>query len=116
MFAVDVMKLVNHMPRNRAGGHIAKQVLRSGTSPAPNYAEARGAESRNDFVHKLKVVLKELNETHIWLQIIQRTNLIKPQRVQRLANECIILSRIINASIQTTVRRKIDNRPLTIDH
>jgi hypothetical protein len=61
-FAVRVVKLSARLPRTPAGRHMAGQILRSGTSPAPNYGEARGAESSADFVHKLRIVLKELNE------------------------------------------------------
>ena len=68
-FAVRIIKLAANLPRTPAGKHIAGQILRSGTSPAPNYGEARGAESHADFIYKLKVVLKELNETRIWLRI-----------------------------------------------
>ena len=68
-FAVHILNLCTHLPKNSAGRHVAGQLVRSGTSPAPNYAEARGAESPNDFVHKLKICLKELNESRIWLLI-----------------------------------------------
>ena len=60
-FAVRTIRLADALPKTPAGRHIARQLLRSGTSPAPNYAEARGAESGADFLHKLKVALKELN-------------------------------------------------------
>jgi four helix bundle protein len=76
-FAVRIIKLSARLPRNAAGRHIAGQILRSGTSPAPNYGEARGGESSADFVHKLRIVLKELNETSIWLRIIDRSQLIR---------------------------------------
>jgi len=76
-FAVRIVKLSASLPRTRAGQHIAGQILRSGTSPAPNYGEARGAESAADFVHKLRIVLKELNETAIWLRLIDRSQLLK---------------------------------------
>ncbi len=69
-FAVRIVKLSARLPKTPAGRHIAGQILRSGTSPAPNYGEARGAESTADFVHKLRIVLKELNETLIWLRVI----------------------------------------------
>jgi len=75
-FAVRIIKLTSHLPRTSAGKHVARQLLRSGASPAPNYAEARGAESRADFLHKLGVVLKELNETSVWLQIIERCQMV----------------------------------------
>jgi four helix bundle protein len=60
-FAVRIVKLSANLPRTPAGKHIAGQIMRSGTSPAPNYGEVRGAESHADFVHKLRIVLKELN-------------------------------------------------------
>jgi four helix bundle protein len=75
-FAVRIVKLSSGLPRTPAGKH-AGQIMRSGTSPAPNYGEARGAESHADFVHKLRIVLKELNETSIWLRVI------KPQSIAR---------------------------------
>ena len=65
-FAVGIIQLTTKLTESSSEKHVAKQILRSGTSPAPNYAEARSAESSNDFVHKLKVALKELNETKIW--------------------------------------------------
>lgn len=68
-FAVRIVRLSSSLPKTPAGRHIAGQILRSGTSPAPNYGEARGAESHADFVHKLRIVLKELNETSIWLRV-----------------------------------------------
>src|SRR4030095_6050344 len=51
----------------------ARQMLRSGTAPAPNYAEARGAESRTEIIHRLGIVQKELNETSVWLRILSKT-------------------------------------------
>lgn len=69
-FAVRIIKLTGSLPKTPGGKHIAGQILRSGTSPAPNYGEARGAESNADFLHKLGIVIKELNETSIWLRII----------------------------------------------
>ena len=73
-FAVRIVKLSSNLPRTSADRHTAGQILRSGTSPAPNYGEARGAESHADFVHKLRIVLKELNETSIWLRIMNEVN------------------------------------------
>ena len=71
-FAVAIIQLTSKLPKTAAGKHVSGQLLRCGTSPAPNYGEARGAESSKDFVHKLGVVLKELNESEIWLKIIIR--------------------------------------------
>src|SRR5213593_3602698 len=78
-FAVRVVNLSANLSNTPAGKHIAGQILRSGTSPAPNYGEARGGESHADFVHKLGTVLKELNETFIWLRIIEGSELLKPE-------------------------------------
>ena len=76
-FAVRVIKLADALPKTPSGKHISGQLLRSGTSPAPNYAEARGAESNADFVHKLKIALKELNESCVWLRMICRADLME---------------------------------------
>ena len=57
LFSATIIELSEHLPSSRTGNHIASQILRSGTSPAPNYAEAMGGESRKDFVHKMKVAL-----------------------------------------------------------
>jgi four helix bundle protein len=65
-FAVDIVTLVGQLPQNPQTKHIGSQILRSGTAAAPNYGEARAAESRADFIHKLKICRKELNETAIW--------------------------------------------------
>src|SRR6266550_5697611 len=86
-FAVRIIKLSSSLPRTPAGKHIAGQILRAGTSPAPNYGEARGSESSADFTHKLRVVLKELNETSIWLQIIRRSKLLKPEQLMEIIQE-----------------------------
>src|SRR3989337_4495674 len=66
-FAVRIIRTAESLPKTRAGNHIAWQLIRCGTSPAPNYGEAQSAESRSDFIHKMKVSLKELRETRIWL-------------------------------------------------
>ena len=75
--------------------------MRSGTSPAPNYAEACGAESRRDFVHKLSIALKELRESRCWIQLIIKAELLPEQRLSELLDECEQLSAIIAKSIVT---------------
>ncbi len=100
-FAVRVIKVADALPRTPAGKHIAGQLLRSGTSPAPNYAEARGAESTADFVHKLRIALKELNESSVWLRIICRAELLENSLLVDLIDENEQLCRIVNASIKT---------------
>ena len=105
-FAVRIIKLSTCLPRTPAGRHIAGQILRAGTSPAPNYGEARGAESPADFVHKLGIVLKELNETSIWLRIIKRSRLLTEQSLSDIIDENKSLSRIFTASLKTTRNAK----------
>lgn len=72
-FAVLIVDISESMPKSYAGNHLSGQLLRSGTSPALNYGEAQGGESRKDFIHKIKIVLKELRETYVCLKIIQRS-------------------------------------------
>jgi len=103
-FAVRVIRVSEALPDTSAGQHIKDQLLRSGTSPAANYGEARNAESTRDFVHKLKIVVKELNETRIWLRIIIQSELMDAERLEALSDECDQLCRIIGASIQTARR------------
>ncbi|MEM6777822.1 MAG: four helix bundle protein [Planctomycetota bacterium] len=100
-FAVRVIKVADALPKTPAGKHIAGQLLRSATSPAPNYAEARGAESTADFVHKLKIALKELNESSVWLRMICRAELMKGELLADLIDENRQLCRILNASVKT---------------
>lgn len=104
-FAVVIITYSNKLPRTRAGMHISSQLMRSGTSPAALYGEARSAESVNDFIHKLKVCLKELNETNIWLKIIMKSEIHPIEQAAVIQKECQELCRIINASIQTARKR-----------
>ena len=105
--AANVVLFCKDLPKVPAGSHLANQLLRSGTSPAPNYAEARGAESDRDFVHKLRVVLKELNETEVWLQVLVRADLVPRDSIIPLGEECSALARIIAASIRTKKQRGV---------
>ena len=76
-------------------------MLRSGTSGAPNYAEARAAESAVNFIHKLGLVLKELNESRAWLEMIKQRDLVVPAKVEKVHEDCVALSKIIAASRRT---------------
>ena len=107
-FAVRIIRLTSRLPKTPAGKHIAGQLLRCGTSPAPNYGEARGAESTNDFVHKLGVVLKELNETYIWLRIVERSEILRRELLNDIIEENKELCKIIGSSLRTArARRKL---------
>src|SRR5438445_1637296 len=105
-FSVRIVNLSTNLPKTPAGRHIAGQILRSGTSPAPNYGEARGAESHADFVHKVRIVLKELNETAIWLRIIERGGIVQPELLADIIQENKDLCRIFSASLKTARNAK----------
>lgn len=108
-FAVRIIRVCEALPSKAAAWHIRGQLLRSGTSPAANYAEARAAESGKDFVHKLKIVLKELNETRVWLLITAQAEMLAGNRLEGVLDECDQLCRIISASIQTARRNSEGN-------
>ena len=101
-FAVDIIRMAESLPKSKVANHIAGQLIRCGTSPAPNYGEAQSAESRADFVHKMKVCLKELRETRVWLLMIVRAKLIKPtSKLDSLIQETNEFISIFVSSIRT---------------
>jgi four helix bundle protein len=105
--AVIVVKLVDALPDTPAGKHVAGQLLRSGTSPGANYEEARGAESRRDFVHKVGIALKELQETRYWLRVVAGVNLAPNHALEEVLAEVDALCRILGASKRTaTINRE----------
>jgi four helix bundle protein len=103
-FGVRVIKLSEALPKRFAAKHIALQLLRSGTSAGANCEEARGAESRADFIHKLGVSWKEARESRYWLQLIQRAELVKPSLLSGLVQEAEELSKILARSLGTLKR------------
>ena len=106
-FAVRIIKLSNALPETKAGKHVCAQILRSGTSSASNYGEAQSAESKADFIHKLKVALKELRETEIWLKIIVRSGLIQQsKKLDPLLKESDELIAILCKSVKTAGEKK----------
>jgi len=100
-FATRVGKVVDALPDTRLGRHIAGQLVRCGTSPAPNYAEGCAAESRKDFAHKLSICLKELRETRTWLRLIVRAHLLSSNQMAELIDESEQLCNIIGKSVIT---------------
>lgn len=104
-FAVAIIKLVATLPKDRACNHLASQLVRSGTAPALLYGEAQAAESRKDFVHKMRLALKELRETSIGLRILDEAGFIKsPEELGRLTTENNELISIFSKSISTAVK------------
>jgi len=100
-FAARVGKVVDALPDTRMGRHIAGQLVRSATSPAPNYEEGCAAESRADFVHKLSISMKELRESRCWMKLITKTELIPETKLTSLLDECNQLCNILGQSIVT---------------
>jgi four helix bundle protein len=106
-YAVRIIKLTEALPETKAGRHVSSQMLRSGTSPAPNYGEAQSAESKADFIHKLKIALKELRETEIWLKIIAKAQMIQPETLLGpLLQETDELVAILFTSVGTAKKSK----------
>jgi len=103
-FAARIIHLAGRLAKSFQGRHVANQILRSGTAGAPNYAEARGAESRADFVHKMRIVQKELNETAVWIRIISKSSLISQNLIVDILAENKELCRIATASVNTARR------------
>lgn len=110
-YAADIIRLAGRLPRTTAAIHVAGQLLRSGTSPLPNHGEAQAAESASDFIHKLKICLKELRESYRWLCLIKRVPLIKPtSQIEPALSETEELIRIFVSSIRTVERRKLEDQ------
>ncbi len=105
-FSICIIRMVNSMPTSIAGIAIAKQIVRSGTSPAANYRAACLAKSNKDFLNKLKMVEEEIDETEHWLEIIMDTELLPINQVQDVYDECVALKRIIVRSI-TTIKQTL---------
>jgi len=101
------------MPNDIASNAIAKQIVRSGTSPAANYRAACIAKSNKDFLNKLKMVEEEIDETAHWLSVIMDADILPNAQVMPLYDESIELRRIVVRSI-TTIRQAIDadNQPI----
>ncbi len=100
-FAARCIKVAQSLPRSFSGQHLSGQLTRSGTSPALNYGEAQGAESRKDFIHKMRVCLKELRETRICLKIIIRSEMLSEEKLTSLILETNELISIFVTSIKT---------------
>ncbi len=105
-YSVRIIKIVEQLPKTRTGNHIAGQLLRSGTSPYPNHGEAQAAESSKDFVHKLRILLKELRESKRWLKLILKVPLIdKPNLIDDILEETEQLIKIFVTSVKTADKK-----------
>lgn len=111
-FAARVAKVVDALPERRVGRHVAGQLVRSGTSSAPNYDEASAAKSKADFIHKLSIALKEMKETRGWLRFTIIAGLLPQSRIAPVLDEAEQLARILGKSLVTA--RNIRRPPPTI--
>ena len=111
-FSSRIGKVIDALPDTRLGRHIAGQLVRSGTSPAPNYEEACAAESRKDFIHKLGICLKELRETRCWIELIIKSEMLPQPQMDSLHDESEQLGKIIGKSI-VTAKSNQHNDPKT---
>jgi four helix bundle protein len=105
-YAARIIRLVDALPSTRAGRHVADQLLRCGTSPLANHGELQGAESRKDFIHKLGLCLKEIDEAWRWLRLIHRVPMLPPGKVEPLLTETNALIKIFAASIRTAEKNQ----------
>src|SRR6476646_576647 len=80
-FSARIIRLVDALPNTRAANHVAGQLLRSGTSPYGHHGEVEAAESRKDFIHKLKICLKELKETRRWLRLVHKSEMLREKKL-----------------------------------
>jgi four helix bundle protein len=105
-FASECIDVSENLPKTLAGNHIASQLVRSSTSPALHYGEAQSAESRNDFIHKMKVCLKELRETYNCLRLIKKKNWYNEAKLQILITENNELISIFVSSLKTAQKNR----------
>jgi len=107
-YAASIVRLVERMPNTRAANHVGGQILRSGTSPLFNHGEAQSAESPRDFVHKMKVCLKELRESQRALRLVKTVPLTDDlNEIDHLLQETDELIRIFVTSIHTAERNQV---------
>lgn len=100
-YGARIIRLVESLPKNLTGRRIGDQLLRSGTSAGANYEEAQGAESKDDFVHKLHISLKELRESNYWLRMLVKAGTVPPQRMASLLDEPDELRAMLSKALAT---------------
>ena len=100
-YGVQIIKLVESLPKTRVCTRIGDQLLSCGTSVGANYEEAQGAESKNDFIHKLQVGLKELRESNYWLRLIAKSGIVPSVRLESLLDESNQLRAMLSKAVAT---------------
>jgi four helix bundle protein len=105
-FGVTVSGLAESLPRTALGRHVSGQLIRCSTAAAPNYGEACNAESHRDFIHKMRICLKELRETFVWLKFTKRKKYLRGKELEAVLKESDQLVRIFAASVRTAERNR----------
>ena len=108
-FSARIIRLVDALPNTRAANHVAGQLLRCGTSPYGNHGEVEAAESRRDFVHKLRICLKELKKTRRWLRLLQKASLVPEKKMGAILGETEELIKIFFTSVRTAEKTSEKN-------
>ena len=101
-YGVRIIKIVESLPHTLVGKRIGDQLLRSGISVGANYEEAQAGESREDFVHKLQIALKELRESNYWLRVLVKAKTLPPDRLQDILEESNQLRAMLSKAVATT--------------
>ena len=100
-YGARIIRLVESLPKNLVGRRIGDQLLRSGTSAGANYEEAQGAESKEDFIHKLQIALKELRESNYWVRLIVKAGILSPEKMASLLDESNQLRAMLSKAVAT---------------
>ena len=100
-YAARIVRVAESLPKTLVGRRIADQLLRSGTSVGANYEEAQGAESREDFIHKLQIALKELRESNCWLPLLIKGGKVSTDRLGDLLDESNQLRAMLSKAVAT---------------
>lgn len=106
-FAIIILEICDLLPNSKAANNLEHQLSKSGTAPALLYGEVQAAESRADFIHKMRILLKELRETRISLRIINEKPIIKQAKIETATKECNELIGIFTKSIETDNKTKL---------
>jgi four helix bundle protein len=109
-YGARIVRLVESLPNTMVGRRVGDQLLRSGTSAGANYEEARGAQSKDDFVHKLQIALRDLRESNYWLRLLVKSEKISAERMNDLLDESIQLRAMLSKSVATAKGKAKENR------
>jgi four helix bundle protein len=110
-YGARIIKLVEALPKSLAARRIADQLLRSAIAVGAHYEEAQAGESREDFVHKLQIALKELRESNYWLRLLVKAGTLPPKRLESILDESNQLKAMLSKAVATTKRRPAPGPP-----